>query len=65
MPLIVFWNVASRNRQQPVTENEQGAILVSGCSPQIFSLVTKNEVPNPYTYMMEVLSSGRYEKIVA
>ena len=65
LPQIVFWNVASRYRQQPVTKNEQGAILVSGCSPQIFSLVTNYDVPDPYAYMVEVLSSRRYEKIVA
>lgn len=65
LPLIVFWNAASRNRQQPVTKNEQGALLVSGCSPQIFSLVTDHDVPDPYSYMMEVLSSERYKKIVA
>ena len=64
LPQIVFWNVASRNQQQPVTKNEQGVCLVSGCTPQIFSMLTKN-ILDPYSYMMGVLGSARYEKIVA
>ncbi len=64
LPELVFWNVSSRNRQQPVTMNEKGVILVSGCTPQIFSMVQKNSL-DPYRYMMEVLSSKRYERIVA
>ena len=64
LPELVFWNVNSRNRQQPVTMNEAGVILVSGCTPQIFSMIEGNDL-NPYQYMMKVLSSGRYERIVA
>ena len=64
LPELVFWNVDSRNRQQPVTMNEKGVILVSGCTPQIFSMVQNNSL-NPYQFMMEVISSERYERIVA
>ena len=38
LPQIVFWNVASRNSNQPVTKNEQGVALVSGCTPRLFSM---------------------------
>ena len=64
LPQVVFWNVASRNAQQPVTMNEQGVALVSGCTPQIFGML-KNDSLDPYTYMMEILSSARYERIAA
>ncbi len=64
LPELVFWNVCSRNRQQPVTMNEKGVILVSGCTPQIFSMVQNNSL-DPYRYMMEVISSERYARIVA
>ncbi len=64
LPRVVFWNVASRNRQQPVTQNEQGVALVSGCTPRLFSMITSGAL-SPYAYMMEILSGERYAKIVA
>ena len=64
LPQIIFWNVESRNRQQPVTKNEQGVALVSGTSPQIFSMLSKG-ILDPYSFMLETLSSERYERISA
>ena len=64
LPEVVFWNVASRNRQQPVTKNEQGAVLVSGCTPRIFSLLSSQAL-DPYAMMLEILGAERYAKIVA
>lgn len=64
LPEVVFWNVASRNRQQPVKKNEQGVALVSGATPKIFSMVAGNNL-SPYTFMLEVIGSGRYAKIAA
>lgn len=64
LPNVVFWNVQSRNRQQPVTMNEQGVALVSGCTPRLFSMVVSGNI-DPYTFMMEVIGSERYAKIAA
>ena len=64
LPDIVFWNVASRNRQQPVKMNDQGVALVSGCTPRLFSMIASGTM-NPYVFMMEVVESERYAKIVA
>lgn len=64
LPEVVFWNAASRNRQQPVTMNEQGVALVSGVTPKIFSMIAGGNL-SPYTFMLEVLESERYAKIVA
>ena len=64
LPEIVFWNVESRNAQQPVTMNENGVALVSGCSPRLFSMVASGEL-NPYKTMLEILTSERYTKISA
>lgn len=67
LPEVVFWNVASRNRQQPVGKNEQGVALVSGCTPRLFSMIAEGNVSamTPYQIMLDVLGSERYEKIAA
>ena len=64
LPEIIFWNVASRNRQQSVTKNEQGVALISGATPRIFSMVAGGSL-SPYSFMLEVLNSERYAKIAA
>ena len=64
LPKVIFWNVASRKLQLPVTQNEQGVSLVSGCNARLFEQILADNT-NPYTYMMEVVESKRYEQIVA
>ena len=64
LPNVVFWNVSSRNQQQPVTMNEQGVALVSGCSPRIFSMVMEDTL-DPFTYMLSVIDTERYAPIMA
>lgn len=67
LPEVVFWNVASRNRQQPVTKNEVGVSLVSGCTPRLFSMIADGTIAamTPYEFMLDVLGSERYEPIAA
>jgi hypothetical protein len=60
MPTLVFWNVASRNMQTPVTMNEDGVYLVSGCSSVIFKNALNCKATNPYEQMLEVLNGERY-----
>ena len=64
LPKTIFWNVDSRNNQQPVTMNEQGVALISGTSPRIFSMITTGNV-TPLEFMLQILNSPRYENIVA
>jgi hypothetical protein len=64
LPQVIFWNVASRNLQQPVKMNEQGVALVSGCTPQVFELLKKGSL-DPYEFMISVLMSKRYKQIAA
>lgn len=64
LPKVVFWNVQSRNKQQPVTQNEQGVALVSGCTPRLFNMVANGQM-SPLDYMMEILGAERYAAIAA
>jgi len=64
LPRVVFWNVQSRNEQQPVRCNAQGVALVSGCTPRIFSQVMSGET-DPYRNMMAVVGADRYAAIGA
>lgn len=64
LPDVVFWNVASRSRQQPVTMNEQGVALVSGCTPRLFAMAASGSM-DPYVFMLEVVESERYARILA
>jgi len=64
LPRVVFWNVQSRNRQQPVSMNAQGVALVSGFTARIFSQVMSGEM-DPYRNMMSVVGGERYAMIRA
>jgi hypothetical protein len=64
LPTLVFWNVASRNQQQPVTMNEKGVVLVSGASPRVFSMISSGNL-SPYAFMMDTLGAERYARIMA
>lgn len=64
LPRVVFWNVQSRHQQQPVTQNEQGVALVSGCTPRIFSML-QSGILSPLGYMLDILGAERYAKIAA
>ncbi len=62
LPQVVFWNVNSISRQQPVKQNEQGVILVSGSSPNTFDMVIQGDT-DPYEFMLKVINSERYNAI--
>lgn len=64
LPKVVFWNVASRNLKVPVKKNEQGVMLVSGCTPKIFSMALSGDF-SPEKFMMEVIGCERYAPIAA
>ena len=64
LPQLVFWNVQSRNEQQPVSMNEQNVVLLSGCTSRLFSMAVSGDL-DPYQYMLQVLNSERYAAISA
>jgi len=61
-PDLVFWNV-SAGGDTPVTKDENGTYLVSGCSPSILKYAINCEAATPYQLMLEVLGSERYEQV--
>jgi hypothetical protein len=60
LPKLVFWNVNSRTKTIPMTENEMGVVLVSGFSPNIMSMVMSNQT-DPWLALKEKLDSDRYD----
>ena len=61
MPNLVFWNVDARNTQFPVSINEHGVQLVSGCSPTLFQQIMEGK--NAYDLMVDILNSERYTPV--
>jgi len=63
MPQLIFWNVQSRQDQSPVEFNQEGAMLVSGCSPSIFESIMSGEIITPLDLVLKKLNSDRYDRI--
>ena len=63
MPSTVFWNVNASGNNFPMTKNDAGMQLVSGCSPTIFETITKGEYLDPYNFMVNVLNDERYDVV--
>lgn len=62
MPKLVFWNVNSRTNTIPVTENENGVVLVSGFSVNIVRMVMSGKT-DPWLVLKETLDSERYSLV--
>ena len=63
MPTLVFWNVNSRNTQTPVTINDKGVVLISGCSPVVLKYAL-GQITTPMQMILNVTNSERYNNIV-
>jgi hypothetical protein len=63
IPNIVFWNLASRNKNVPVQFTERGTALVSGFSPSILTALLKAEDFTPYGIMIGKISEPRYDAV--
>ena len=61
-PTLVFWNVNARS-DSPVTKDDNGTFLVSGCSPSILKYALNTKAVTPMELMLEVLNSERYSFI--
>lgn len=54
LPAIVFWNVRSHSSNIPVTKDDTGTALVSGCSPTVFQTAVARDI-NPMKMMYSML----------
>jgi hypothetical protein len=63
-PKVVFWNVNARNDQFPITEDENGVCMVSGCSPSILKSLLSGKDFNPMAILDETIGNERYNRIV-
>jgi hypothetical protein len=63
MPKLIWWNVNAIDNQSPVTINDDGTCLVSGCSPSILKSVLSAKTFTPIDVMLETLNKPRYDVI--
>lgn len=68
LPQLVFWNVASRITETPVTKDQTGTYLASGYSTEAFSKIlnlddSRVPVKTPYELMLNTLDGERYNPI--
>lgn len=64
LPQIVFWNVNHLSYQLPVTKDEEGAVLVSGFSKNLFNFCVKAG-STPLEFMKSIIDSERYSCLSA
>ena len=63
VPNLVFWNVNARNNQSPITKDDKGTCLVSGCSPSILKTLLSGNVISPVDVMLDTINAERYETV--
>ena len=63
MPKLIWWNVNAIDNQSPVTVNDEGTCLVSGCSPSILKSVLSAKVFTPSDVMLETINKARYDVV--
>lgn len=63
LPKIVFWNLAARSNNTPVSSKENGTALVSGFSPSLMTSLLSNNLEKftPESIMLETVMSPRYD----
>jgi len=62
-PNLVFWNVNNCNTQSPITKDDEGTCLVSGCSPSILMTLLMGKMITPTGIMLDTINAERYETV--
>jgi hypothetical protein len=63
LPKLVWWNVNATNKDFPVTVDDNGTCIVSGCSPSILKSVLSAKTFTPIDVMLEKLNDPRYDVV--
>ncbi len=64
VPNIIYWNLASRNKNIPVKFDTHWTALISGFSPSILKALLRGDEMTPQWIMSQTINSERYEPIV-
>lgn len=62
MPKLIFNNVCSRTGTIPITQNENGVVLISGFSKNIMQMIMSEEI-DPWNALLSVLNGPRYDEV--
>jgi hypothetical protein len=62
MPSVIFWNVNSASNV-PMTVDDTGTALVSGCSPSILKAVLARRIVSPLDLMNGAIYTERYDAV--
>lgn len=64
MPTYVFWNVSGICKDCPVTQNENGVILISGYSPSILKMIYEvGPSVSPNLFIENLINSEMYRPV--
>ena len=63
-PNLVFWNVNARSAQFPMTKNDDGVCIVSGCSPAILKALLSGNSIDPIQVLYDAVNVERYDRVV-
>ena len=63
IPKLVYWNLNARNSDSPVQFNEDKTALVSGFNTSLLTNILDGSDITPYSMMMNVINSSRYEAV--
>ena len=64
-PELIFWNVNANGKQVPVTKDDHGTCMVSGCSPAILTAILSGKEIDPIQVMLDAIDIDRYSSVVA
>jgi hypothetical protein len=63
LPNIVFWNLRGDTNNFPVRTNDEGALMLSGYSPNLLQSLLENKTLSPLQLMFEIIHHPRYDCI--